>query len=225
MIRNQAADLSGIDTWLFDLDNTLYPHDSGVMALVERRMTLFVMAELDLEEAEARSVQKTYYHKYGTNLAGLIAHHNTEPDRFLAEVHDVDLGGLDPDLQMRSGLQRLPGRRLVFTNGSAGHAHRVLDRLGIADLFDDVFHIEAADYLPKPAMQTFHRMMTSLQVKAADAAFFEDSEKNLAPAFELGMTTILVGPHAAQSDADFIDHRTHDLPRFLLTASISEPRP
>jgi putative hydrolase of the HAD superfamily len=217
-----VTDLVHIDTWLFDLDNTLYPVETEFMTLIEGRMTDFMEKVTGLPRAEARAIQKKYYHAHGTTLAGLIAHHDIDPEDFLTEVHDVSLDRLTPDVKMAEALMRLPGRRLVFTNGSAAHAERVLERLQIAHAFEDIFHISAADYIPKPSPLTFEKMMARHGVSAAGAAFFEDSEHNLAPAADLGMTTVLVGPHAAGSTADFVHHRTNDLAAFLAGARVQE---
>lgn len=216
------TDLVHIDTWLFDLDNTLYPVETEFMTLIEGRMTDFMEKVTGLPRDEARAIQKKYYHAHGTTLAGLIAHHDIDPEDFLTEVHDVSLDRLTPDVKMADALMRLPGRRLVFTNGSAAHAERVLERLQIAHAFEDIFHISAADYIPKPSPLTFEKMMARHGVSAVGSAFFEDSEVNLAPAAQLGMTTVLVGPHAVASTADFVQHRTNDLVAFLSGARIQE---
>jgi putative hydrolase of the HAD superfamily len=216
-----VADLTHIDTWLFDLDNTLYPIESEVMTLVAGRMTDFMEKITGLPRDQARAIQKRYYEEHGTTLAGLMANnHGVDPEDFLTSVHDISLDALSPDARLIDGLRRLPGRRLVFTNGSAAHAIRVLERMEMAHLFEDIFHIAAADYIPKPARATFERMMAQHDVAPAGAVFFEDSEKNLAPAAELGMTTVLVGPHAAASAAAFIHHRTNDLAAFLNGARV-----
>jgi len=218
-----VTDLTHIDTWLFDLDNTLYPLETEFMTLIEGRMTDFMEKVTGLPRDEARAIQKAYYHEHGTTLAGLMANnHGLDPEDFLTEVHDVSLDRLTPDANLAAALHALPGRRLVFTNGSAAHAERVLERLQIADAFEDVFHISAADYIPKPSPVTFEKMMARHGVAAAGSAFFEDSEKNLAPAALLGMTTVLVGAHAAASTADFVHHRTNDLPGFLTGAKVRE---
>lgn len=216
------TDLVHIDTWLFDLDNTLYPVETEFMTLIEGRMTDFMEKVTGLPREEARAIQKKYYHAHGTTLAGLIAHHDIDPEDFLTEVHDVSLDRLTPDVKLAEALMRLPGRRLVFTNGSAAHAERVLERLQIAHAFEDIFHISAADYIPKPSPLTFEKMMARHGVSAAGSAFFEDSQVNLAPAAELGMTTVLVGPHAAASTADFVHHRTNNLVAFLAGARVQE---
>ena len=217
-----SADLAHIDTWLFDLDNTLYPAESEYMALIEGKMTDFVERETGLPRDQARALQKKYYHEHGTTLAGLMANHGMAPKAFLDEVHDVSMDRLVPDPALRDAIHRLPGRRLIFTNGSLGHAERVLGHLGLDHLFEDVFAIETADYLPKPAMATFEKISVLHRVSAPVTAFFEDSEKNLAPAATLGMTTVLVGAHAVASTADFVHHRTQDLAGFLTSARLKD---
>jgi putative hydrolase of the HAD superfamily len=218
-----SADLSHIDTWLFDLDNTLYPPECEVMALMSGRMTAFVARRTGLERDQAYALQMQYLHEHGTTLAGLMAHHGVDPVEFFNEVHDVSLDCLAPDDELDAGLARLPGRRLVFTNADEAHAVRVLDRLGIADRFEAIFHVALSGYVPKPHPDSFSRMVAAHGVDPAAAAFFEDSERNLEPAAALGMTTILVGPHAADCTASFVDHRTHTLPPFLNAALLKEP--
>jgi putative hydrolase of the HAD superfamily len=215
-----SADLGHIAVWLFDLDNTLYPVGNDFMPAIERKMTAFVARELNLSWDSARALQKRYLHEHGTTLAGLMANHGVDPERYLDEVHDVSLDALAPDPDLRRALGRLPGRRLVFTNGDARHADRVLDRLELADLFEAVFHIAAADYVPKPALETFDRMIAAHAIAPQATCFFEDSEKNLAPAAGLGMTTVLVGPHASASTADFVQFRTASLAAFLSAARL-----
>jgi putative hydrolase of the HAD superfamily len=220
-----TPDLTHITTWIFDLDNTLYPPWSEFMGLMEDRMTVFVMRETGLERDEARALQKKYLHEHGTTLAGLMAHHGVEPEPFLTEVHDVALDSLEPDPAVRAGIARLPGRRLVFTNGDERHASRVLRHLGLEDLFEDVFHIAAADYIPKPRAETFERMVARHEVEPRRAVFFEDSERNLAPAARIGMTTVLVGPHAEASESAFVHHRALELAPFLAAVRVKETLP
>jgi len=215
-----SADLRHIDTWLFDLDNTLYPAESMHMRLVEERMTDFVEQLSGLPRDEARALQKKYYHAHGTTLAGLMANHDVDPDEFLAFVHDVSMERLTPDPELKAALARLPGRRLIFTNGSLGHAERVLTHLNLRDLFSEVFAIETADYLPKPALATFDKITKLHAIDPPMTAFFEDSEKNLVPAARLGMTTILVGAHAKDSTSEHVHFRTNDLPEFLNSARL-----
>lgn len=221
-----SADLTHVRSWIFDLDNTLYPPESQFMRLVEKRINDYVVRTSGLPAPEAMTVQKGYLREYGTSLAGLMAHYEIDPHAFLAEVHDVPLDVLKPDAGLRAGLERLKGPRIVFTNGSAGHATRVLERLGLTDLFDGVFALEDADLIPKPDPRTFARMTERFGVDATSAAFFEDTVKNLKPAKAIGMTTVLVGVDAiASPDAaavDYIDFRAAALGPFLATAHLSE---
>lgn len=217
-----TADLRHVDSWIFDLDDTLYPRESEVMALVSDRMTEFMVQFTGLPRDEAWALQKKYFHEHGTTLAGLMAHHGLPPEEFLTFVHDVSLDGLSADAELRQGLERLPGRRLVFTNGSGEHAERVLAKLGVADLFEDIFHIASADYLPKPAVSTFDKMAKAFGLTPKSAVFFEDSERNLEPAAAMGMTTVMVGQHALDSTANFVHHRTSRLPPFLIGARLQE---
>ena len=222
---NNSADLTHIDTWLFDLDNTLYPPEAELMGLIAERMTRFVARETGLPRDEAFALQKKYLHEHGTTLAGLMAHHSVNPETFLGEVHDVSMAGLTADPELRAAIAVLPGRRLVFTNGDKAHADRVLAALELDDLFEAIFHIALADYIPKPHPQTFARMIQAHDVDPARSAFFEDSARNLKPAFDLGMTTVLVGPDALQSADAFVHHRTDNLAAFLKAARTQETRP
>jgi putative hydrolase of the HAD superfamily len=220
-----SADLRNIDTWLFDLDNTLYPMDVEFMSLIEGRMTDFVARETGLPQPQAYALQKTYLHEHGTTLAGLMANHGVDPQTFLDEVHDVSMDSLVPDPELRAAIAHLPGRRLVFTNGDQRHAERVLAKLELDDLFEDIFHIALADYIPKPSMATFRRMIDRHGVEPRTTAFFEDSAKNLAPAFELGMTTVLLARDAPQLDHPFVQYHTDNLAAFLKAARIQETAP
>jgi putative hydrolase of the HAD superfamily len=224
-VPNDAADLVGVDTWIFDLDNTLYPPGTEFVVLIEGRMTAYVQRATGLPEVEARALQKRYLYEHGTTLAGLMALHGVDPHDFLRAVHDVSLDSLTPDPQLRHALLRLPGRRLVFTNGSAWHADRVLKHLGLEDLFEAVFHLEAADMIPKPAPATYDALIAAHGVRPSSAAFFEDSAHNLEPAARLGMTTVLVGPHAGADTAGFVHYRTQALAPFLEAATVKEIAP
>ena len=207
--------LTHVTTWLFDLDNTLYPHEAEVMALVEAKMSAFVARETGLSYEDAYQLQKRYLNEHGTTLAGLMANHGVEPHRFLDEVHDVSLDSLHPNFELNDLIRRLPGKRVVFTNGDNRHATRILDRLAMGDLFDGLFHLEHANFVPKPNLATFELMMAAHGVIPAETAFFEDSPRNLAPAHQLGMTTILVGPKAMANTDEFVDFRSPSLKAFL----------
>jgi len=217
-----VPDLSHVETWLFDLDNTLYPPACELMAMVDERMNQFIQRQAGLDPEAARALRREYFLEHGTTLAGLIAHHGVDPAAFIAEVQDVSMDCVQADPPLREALQSLPGRLLVFTNAGGSYAEQVLARIGILDLFEDVFHIEAADYIPKPQRSTFEKMIARHGVVAEAACFFEDSERNLAPAADLGMTTVLVGDHAAASTAPFVHHRTATLTPFLASAKLKE---
>ena len=217
-----SADLTHVDTWLFDLDNTLYPAESGFMAEIVDRMTDFVEKVTGLPREAAFKLQKAYLAEHGLTLKGLMLHHHVNPADFHAIFHDMSLEALAHDPELVAALERLPGRRLIFTNADEIHAERVLERLGLAHLFDDVFHIASGGYEPKPSAEAFARMSAAHAIVPTVTAFFEDAERNLEPAAGLGMTTVLVGPYAAQSTAPFVHHRTHKLAPFLNDAQLKE---
>jgi len=213
-----GADLRHVRSWVFDLDNTLYPPESQFLTQVEQRINQYVVRTSGLPSAEALSMQKGYLHDYGTSLAGLMLHYQIDPHDFLAEVHDVPLDVLTPDPGLNAALERLQGPRLIFTNGSIGHARRVMERLELTRFFDGVFALEDADLIPKPDPRTFHKMLARFGVDPTTACFFEDTPKNLEPARDLGMTTVLVGPKAFIAEGDHIQHRAASLGPFLTTA-------
>jgi len=213
-------DLSHVNAWVFDMDDTLYPREQGLMSLVQARINAYVVEAVGLAPQEARLLQRQFLDEHGTTLAGLMTYHGMDPAQFLEEVHDVSMENLVPDQALHDAIAALPGRRLVFTNGSLGHAERVLGHLGLRDLFGDVFAIETADYIPKPSLATFDKITKLHAIDPPTTAFFEDSEKNLVPAARLGMTTILVGAHAAASTSEHVHHRTNDLAGFLSSARL-----
>ena len=215
-----GADLRHVDTWIFDLDNTLYPMAGEVGAQMDARISAYVQRETGLEPEAAYALQKRYLREHGTTLAGLMAHHGVDPYAFLDEVHDISLDSVAPDPPLQAALERLPGRRLVFTNASAGHAERVLARLGFAALFEHVFHLEAAELTPKPQARAYESLIAAHGVTPRTSCFFEDTERNLEPAAGYGITTVLVGAHAARTDAPFVDYRAAELTPFLQTAQV-----
>ncbi|HEV2364488.1 MAG TPA: pyrimidine 5'-nucleotidase [Caulobacteraceae bacterium] len=215
-----AADLYHVDTWVFDLDNTLYPLDSGLAEQVSARITEFVQRLTGLPADEARALQKRYLAEHGLTLRGLMTHHGVDPDDYHGFLGDISLECLSHDPDLQQALRRLPGRRLIFTNASAGHAARVLARLHLSDLFDEVFHIASADFLPKPAREAFAAIISAHAIDPASAAFFDDAECNLEPAAAMGMTTVLVGPAAQSSTALFVDYRAPRLAPFLAVARL-----
>lgn len=213
-----GADLRHVRSWIFDLDDTLYPPERQILKRVSERIGHFMVRTTGLPPDEARALQKRYLMDHGAALGGLMKDYTIDPEEFLADVHDVPLHDLEPDEGLRAGLERLTGPRYVFTNGSTRHGERVLEQLGISDLFDGLFAVEHARLVPKPHPDTFALMLDQFGLDPATAAFFEDTVRNLDHAKVLGMTTILVGPHAFDAEAPFIDHRAAALGPFLATA-------
>jgi putative hydrolase of the HAD superfamily len=199
------ADLGHVDCWIFDLDNTLYHPDCDLFGQIDVRMGAYIQRLLDCDAAAARVIQKRYFHEHGTTLSGLMRHHGVEPSDFLDYVHDIDLSVLKADPAMRTALMRLPGRRMVFTNGDAAYAWRVLKRLGIDDIFDELHDIIACDYVPKPAQYAYDSLVHRHAIKPETALFAEDMAQNLRPAKAMGMTTIWVNNGSERGDHN-VDH-------------------
>jgi putative hydrolase of the HAD superfamily len=218
-----SADLGHVTSWLFDLDNTLYPLESGLAAQISDRITAYVERLTGLGQDEAWTLQKRYLVEYGLTLRGLMLHHGVDAYEYHAMFADLSLAALKHDPALVAGIGRLPGRRLVFTNADAGHAARILDRLGLSSLFDDVFPIERAGFIPKPHPEAFARLMSACQVRPRETCFFDDAAHNLAPAAAFGMTTVLVGASARPEEGRrHIDHLAPDLAAFLATAKVGE---
>jgi putative hydrolase of the HAD superfamily len=221
-------DLSDIDTWIFDLDNTLYPASCRLFDQIHRLMTDFIADRLDLSPEAAFVLQKTYFREHGTTLRGLMTVDRIDPDDFLAYVHEIDLSCVPPDPVLVAALEALPGRKIVHTNGSVRHAERLLDHLGIAGSFSGIVDIAAAGYEPKPALAGYHELLRRHRVTPAAAMMFEDMAKNLVPAAALGMTTAWIrgqADWAAEGSAgDHIHHVVDNLGSFL-SAAVSQCRP
>jgi len=211
--------LGEVADWVFDLDNTLYPAHCRLFDQVDRRIGLFIQDRLGLDAVAARLLQKQYFRQHGTTLSGLMTHHAVEPELFLDFVHDIDLAPVKPSPALDAARGRLSGRKFIFTNGSNAHAARVMDRLGVARHFDGVFDIADAGYVPKPALATYERLISRHAIVPSRAVMIEDLPRNLRPAAELGMTTLLVltGEEWAEADkaGDHIHHVTDDLVGWL----------
>jgi putative hydrolase of the HAD superfamily len=218
-----SPDLSHVDAWVFDLDNTLYPAHCDLFAQIDQRMTEFVSRTLSLPPVEAKALQKRYYAEHGTTLSGLMAVNRVHPDAFLDYVHDIDLAPLDGAPDLAAALSALPGKRFVFTNGSQRHAEQVMKKLKIDHLFDDVFDIIAANYLPKPKEEAFDLFFERTGAEPKTSAMFEDLARNLVPAHARGMTTVLVkggkdwGPSPGEHPGHpaHVHHMAEDLGQFL----------
>lgn len=206
------------ETWVFDLDNTLYPASSSLFPQIHKRMGLYIAQALKVDAATADALQRKYYREHGTTLRGLMLTHQIEPDEFLAYVHEIDCTVLPPAPRLDAALARIPGRKLVFTNGSLRHAENVLNQLGLSHHFHGMFDIKAANYIPKPAIETYSRMIEQFGFDPKKAVMFEDLAHNLEAASELGMTTVWVkeeGHSFAEGpdpeDVSYIDYVTDDL--------------
>lgn len=215
-----------IDTWVFDLDNTLYPADSDLWPKIDARITLFLGHLFGLDGMSARALQKYYYQRYGTTLRGLMQEHEVSADDYLAFTHDIDRSSLEPNLLLATALAALPGRKLILTNGSRDHALRTATALGLDAMFEDIFDIAAADFVPKPEAATYQRFFDRHDVDPERAVMFEDIARNLIIPHQRGMTTALVVPKPGQMDhrdafeitgetPPHIDFVTSDLEAFL----------
>jgi putative hydrolase of the HAD superfamily len=215
-----------VDTWVFDLDNTLYPHHVNLWQQVDARIGEFVGAWLKISPEQARVIQKDYYRRYGTTMRGMMTEHGVRADDYLAYVHQIDHSPLQPNPAMGAAIAKLSGRKLILTNGSTDHAGKVLQRLGLDSHFEAVFDIIAAELEPKPAPQTYQKFLTRHGVNPRTSAMFEDLARNLVVPHQLGMVTVLVVPDGTQEvvrenwelegrGADHVDHVTDDLTGFL----------
>src|SRR5437763_16041106 len=192
--RRQRRTLDHVDTWVFDLDNTLYPHHLNLWQQVDERIRDYIARFLKITHEEAFRLQKDYYKRYGTSMRGLMTEHGMAPDDFLDFVHQIDHSPLEPNAALGAAIENLPGRKLILTNGTRRHADAVLARLALDRHFHDVFDIVAAELEPKPSRQTYDRFLKMHGVDPARAAMFEDLARNLAVPHALGMTTVLAVP-------------------------------
>ncbi|MBM3580515.1 MAG: pyrimidine 5'-nucleotidase [Alphaproteobacteria bacterium] len=222
---SSPPDLSRIEAWVFDLDNTLYPASCRLFAQVEVRIRDYVARYLGLDADAAFRLQKTYFRDHGTTMRGMMSRHGMDPEPFLAYVHDIDLSAIRPDPALDRALGRLEGRKIIFTNGSTAHAERVMERIGVARHFEAVFDIADADYVPKPEPRVYDALVSRHVLAARATAMVEDIARNLVPAAEIGMTTIWVRGGAGRPadgldppDADVlaaVDHVVDDLVPWL----------
>ncbi len=219
---SSKVDLTHIDTWVFDLDNTLYSWELDLFAQVDQKMGEFIGRQLQLPSKQAKALQKEYYRTYGTTLRGLMLKHGLDPEPFLEYVHNIDLGSVEKDRELNALLSELPGRKLVFTNGSLGHAERVTAALGIDHHFESIFDVSAAGYVPKHESEVFDDFCEHAELIPQSSVMFDDISLNLLHPHASGMTTVLVRTEidwSAQSELtdgnDHIHHETDDLVEFL----------
>ena len=225
-VRSQVRGFAAVETWVFDLDNTLYPHHLNLWEQVDVRIRDYIAGFLKVTHDEAFRLQKDYYRRYGTSLRGLMEEHGLDPDEFLEIVHQIDYSPLTPDPALGAAIACLPGRKLILTNGTRRHAETVMRRLEIEEGFEDIFDIAAAALEPKPRPSVYDRFIARHKVDPGKAAIFEDLARNLEVPHALGMTTVLVVPagtrevfreewELAGRDAPYVDHVTDDLAGFL----------
>ena len=227
---SDQPDLAGafahVETWAFDLDNTLYPADCNLFAQIDKRMGEFIANCFGIPLDEAQTLRESYYYQHGTTLAGLVRLNGVSPQDFLDYVHDIDLSAVLPSPTLAAALARLPGRKFIFTNGSRKHAEAVAERLGVLGQFEDICDIQALDYIyPKPMREAYERFASAHRVLPHRAAMFDDLPHNLKTAHALGMTTVLVHgltehpEHQAMTAwtelPAHIHHRTEELAPFL----------
>jgi putative hydrolase of the HAD superfamily len=226
MASRSPRSFEHVETWVFDLDNTLYPHHLNLWQQVDDRIRSFVSDFLKIPKDEAFRVQKDYYKRYGTTMRGLMAEHGLTPDTYLEYVHAIDHSPLVPDPALGAALERLPGRKLILTNGTRKHADAVMRRLDVHGHFEDVFDIAAADLDPKPLPQAYERFLRRHCVDPEKAAMFEDLARNLEVPHSLGMTTVLVVPTGDREvlregwelegrEAPHVDHVTDNIVGFI----------
>ena len=217
---------TGVEAWVFDLDNTLYPASSDLFSQIDARISDYIARHLGLAADEARLKQKAFYRDYGTTLRGLMIEHEIEPDAFLEYVHDIDYSPVLPNPDLGKAIAQLPGKKYIFTNGDRPHAERTAARLGISEHFDDIFDIVAAGLLPKPNLETYNRFLEKTGVSPARAAMFEDLARNLQVPHKLGMRSVLLVPEGTRAvfrdewemegqNAPHVDFVTDDLTGFL----------
>jgi putative hydrolase of the HAD superfamily len=224
--RRTPRGFGHVETWVFDLDNTLYPHHLNLWQQVDDRIRAFIADYLKVPPDQAFRIQKDYYKRYGTTMRGLMTEHGLDPDVYLDFVHRIDHSPLEPNPVLGAALAQLPGRKLILTNGTRAHAEAVMARLAVREHFEDVFDIIAAELEPKPSAKTYERFLTRHAVEAPRAAMFEDLARNLEAPHALGMTTVLVVPEGEREivredwelegrDAGHVDHVTADLTGFI----------
>ena len=212
-------ELKKIKFWLFDLDNTLYSGDTKVFDQVDKKMSSFISDKLKVSLEDAKKIQKNYFHEYNTTLNGMIKNHSIDAEEFLKFVHDVDLNFLEKNQDLQNELTKLIGKKYIFTNGSKAHASNVTKRIGIENLFDGVFDIVDSDFIPKPSIEPYKKIIQKYGIDPEYCIFIEDIARNLKPAYELGMKTVWIKnnePWAAKfSNENFINYKTDNLSEFL----------
>jgi putative hydrolase of the HAD superfamily len=210
-----------IDTWIFDLDNTLYSADSGIFQQVGELMSKFVANHLDIDIKEAKKIRSKYYRQYGTTLRGMMLNHGADPDVFLKEVHKLDYSIVGPDHKLNQELAKLKGRKIIYTNANQQHVNDILVQLKLTDMFDDIFDIKMADYIPKPETKAYKQIIEKFNINPSCSLMFDDIAKNLVPAKNVGFTSVWIDAgyenfmDDIESSKNYLDYKTKDLSFFL----------
>ena len=210
-----------INTWIFDLDNTLYSADSGIFQQVHRLMGEFISNNLNLEISEAKKLQSKYYKQHGTTLKGMIDNHGVDPDYFLDEVHRLDYSIVGPNQLLNDELEKLEGRKIIYTNANEKHVLDVLKRINLSDYFDEIFDIKLANYIPKPEIKPYEQIIELFKIDASRSAMFDDIAKNLVPAKKVGFTPVWIDAgyenfsDDIEASRDYLDYQTRNLSLFL----------
>ena len=210
-----------VDTWVFDLDNTLYSADSGIFQQISELMGKFVSKYLNIDIKEAKKIQNKYYKKHGTTLRGMMNNHGVDPDTFLNEVHQLDYSIVEPNQKLNEELTKLNGKKIIYTNANQQHVNEVLARLELTNMFDDIFDIKMADYIPKPELDPYKQIIDKFNINPSCAAMFDDIAKNLVPAKNLGFTSVWINAGYENFSDDIasskgsLDYETKDLSSFL----------
>ena len=210
-----------INTWIFDLDNTLYSADSGIFQQVHKLMGEFISKNLKMDIVEAKKLQSKYYKQHGTTLRGLMDNHGVEPDYFLDEVHKLDYSIVGPNEILNKELEKIQGRKIIYTNANKKHVVDVLERINLANFFDEIFDIKMANYIPKPEIRPYEQIIDIFNIKPSSSAMFDDIAKNLVPAKKVGFTPVWVDAgyenfsDDIQASKDYLDYSTRNLSSFL----------
>ena len=215
-----------IKYWIFDLDNTLYSGDTKVFDQVDKKMSKYISDKLNVSIEEAKKIQKNYFYEYNTTLNGMIKNHKIDPGEFLEFVHDINIDFLQKDPGLAKEIEKLEGKKIIFTNGSRKHAINITKRIGIDQYFDDIFDIVNADFIPKPAIEPYKKLVEKHKIDPKLCVLVEDIARNLKPAYEMGMKTIWIEndePWASKfSDSEFINYKTNNLSEFLKKIYLSK---
>ena len=210
-----------INTWIFDLDNTLYSADSGIFQQVHDLMGKFVSSHLNIDIEDAKIIQKNYYKQHGTTLRGMMDNHGVDPDHFLAEVHNLDYSIVGPNHKLNEALKKLQGRKIIYTNANMQHALDVLERIELSNFFDEIYDIKMANYIPKPELAPYEQMIAQFDIETKSSAMFDDIAKNLVPAKAVGFTSVWIDAGYENFSDDikaskqYLDHETTNITEFL----------